>query len=515
MAIDFTHPQTTDNYSTVYTPSIIANQTALGAWLESATVTITGTPPTNTKRWNNTSGLPEYYTGAAWSALPTGFALKAGDTFTGAMTFNNNVALQWKDTGATPRRILSLLASANIYVGDMDNAIAGSTLHLTAVSAAEFDINGTAIATVNSGGIIIQAAASQLQVAGSAEAVRLRNDSAYLSFFNTANTTRSGYIQAVAGSNFSMIAENGAVLNLGTNSTTRLTIDPSGNMGLNSTPFAWDSSYRAISVNSSGSSIHSNGGNRIGIGENYYVSATGATYANTAAAAAYEIVTGLHTWFTAPSGTGGTAMTATQVMTLDNTGNLLVGTTSSSWSSAGRGVVEINGSSSAIFGIKVGGTQSGSLYHDGSALWLNNQLAGALNLQSNNTTRLSISSAGVSTFSGAVVVAASAATPTSAITSSTAFTLNCALSNVFKLSMTGNVLAAGWTISNPQDGQTINIRITQDATGSRTLGWPTTFKWPGGVAGTISTVANAVDLLVITYFADTGFWEASLAKGMA
>ena len=51
-------------------------------------------------------------------------------------------------------------------------------------------------------------------------------------------------------------------------------------------------------------------------------------YYNTAAAAKYEMVSGTHTWFNAASGTGGTAITWTQAMTLDASGNLLVGTTS-------------------------------------------------------------------------------------------------------------------------------------------------------------------------------------------
>lgn len=106
-------------------------------------------------------------------------------------------------------------------------------------------------------------------------------------------------------------------------------------------------------------------------------------------------------------------------------------------------------------------------------------------------------------------------TASSAITSSTAFTLNCALSNVFTLAMTGNVLAAGWTISNPQDGQTINLFITQHASTPFTLGWPTSFKWAGGTGGTISSTVSAVDLLVMTYRASTGFWYVSLSKGFA
>ena len=116
-----------------------------------------------------------------------------------------------------------------------------------------------------------------------------------------------------------------------------------------------------------------------------------------------------------------------------------------------------------------------------------------------------------STFS----VGGSAATARSAVTfSATAMAMDCSLSNVFTTTFTANVTTAP-TFSNVADGQTINWFITQDATGSRTMTWPTSFKWPGGTAGTLSTAANAVDLLVATYRSDTGFWYATIAKAFA
>jgi hypothetical protein len=85
---------------------------------------------------------------------------------------------------------------------------------------------------------------------------------------------------------------------------------------------------------------------------------------------------------------------------------------------------------------------------------------------------------------------------------------------VFSTTFTANVTTAP-TISNPKDGQTINWYITQDATGGRTIVWPTSFKWPGGTAGALSTAANAVDLLVASYRSSTGFWSCTLQKAFA
>lgn len=104
--------------------------------------------------------------------------------------------------------------------------------------------------------------------------------------------------------------------------------------------------------------------------------------------------------------------------------------------------------------------------------------------------------------------------PVAVTFNATTMAIDCALSNVFTTTFTANVTAAP-TLSNLKDGQTINWFITQDATGSRTMTWPTSFKWPGGTAGVLSTAASSVDLLVATYRSSTGFWYCSLSKAFA
>jgi len=59
-------------------------------------------------------------------------------------------------------------------------------------------------------------------------------------------------------------------------------------------------------------------------------------------------------------------------------------------------------------------------------------------------------------------------------------------------------LAGNRTMANPsnlKDGASYTIIVKQDATGSRTLSFGTAFKWAGGTAPTLSTGANAVDIL--------------------
>jgi hypothetical protein len=122
--------------------------------------------------------------------------------------------------------------------------------------------------------------------------------------------------------------------------------------------------------------------------------------------------------------------------------------------------------------------------------------------------QVKIASNGKSTFSGGALT-----TNSNIGNSSTAFTVDCNLSNTFYVTMTGNVAAGSMTISNMSDGQTINIVLTQDGTGSRTLGNATGVKWPGGTVGVLSTAAGAIDFLTITQM--NGVKYASLAKAFA
>jgi len=111
-----------------------------------------------------------------------------------------------------------------------------------------------------------------------------------------------------------------------------------------------------------------------------------------------------------------------------------------------------------------------------------------------------------------VVSTGAAYTPPIAITVAATTTIDCNAGNVYTLAMGANI--ATFNVFNPSSGQTINVRFIQDGVGSRTVAWPASFKWAGGSAPVLSTVATRVDLLVATYFSDTGFWLASLTKDL-
>ena len=72
-------------------------------------------------------------------------------------------------------------------------------------------------------------------------------------------------------------------------------------------------------------------------------------------------------------------------------------------------------------------------------------------------------------------------------------TLDCSLAGRHLITMpAGNITIA---LSNVTTGQYIQVEITQDGGGSRTVTWFSTIKWAGGVAPTLTTTASKRDVL--------------------
>ena len=120
---------------------------------------------------------------------------------------------------------------------------------------------------------------------------------------------------------------NGGIVNLGSGQVYK---DASGNLGLGVTPSAWVSGDTILQVKA-GSSITSLWGRNASgrLISNAYYDGTNYKYYATGTATSFETnVGGGYNWNIAASGTAGNAITFTQAMTLDSSGNLLVGTTS-------------------------------------------------------------------------------------------------------------------------------------------------------------------------------------------
>lgn len=166
-------------------------------------------------------------------------------------------------------------------------------------------------------------------------------------------------------------------------------------------------------------------------------------------------------------------------------GNVIVRGGTNSLSGAG-GTVTIQGGTGGSVTAAGGLTLSGGLGAAGGSSIIFQ--TGATTIAS---TRMTIANTGAITFSGR--------NDTATTIFAASLSINCALVNAYRATLTANTTA--FTFTNvPASGQVyaITLFLTQDATGSRTMTWPTGTKWTGGVTPTLTTTATKTDIFTLT-----------------
>jgi hypothetical protein len=88
----------------------------------------------------------------------------------------------------------------------------------------------------------------------------------------------------------------------------------------------------------------------------------------------------------------------------------------------------------------------------------------------------------------------------------TAYTISLSTGTLQILTLTGNCT---FTFPTATAGKSFTLLLKQDATGSRTVTWPSAVKWPGGTAPTITSTASKLDKYVFT--SDGTNWYGSNA----
>jgi hypothetical protein len=171
----------------------------------------------------------------------------------------------------------------------------------------------------------------------------------------------------------------------------RIVLDQSGNLGLGVTPSAWSSIQGGAFQTSGAGAIWSTGVTDVFLSQNTFFNGS-YRYVGTNAASAYRQLAGAHQWFIAASGTAGNTISFTQAMTLDASGSLLVGQTSSS-SSVYR--IETNNATDNRFGMNVGGVLTGALQATSNEMkLLAAGASGVLTFQTNSNERARFDTAG-------------------------------------------------------------------------------------------------------------------------
>ena len=190
-------------------------------------------------------------------------------------------------------------------------------------------------------------------------------------YIHPAGTAAAPSITATGDTNTGIFFPAADTVGISTGGTERARVDSSGNLGLGVTPSAWNSIFRTQQIGIGGFVAgRTDLRTQIHMGSNAYYDSVDSRweYIGTGEASRYYQGAGAHYWETASStGSGtGNAITFTQAMTLDASGNLGIGETSIG------ARLHVNSSSTGLIGIfnstnANGGYLTGQ--SSGTAIW--------------------------------------------------------------------------------------------------------------------------------------------------
>jgi hypothetical protein len=197
------------------------------------------------------------------------------------------------------------------------------SLELTGSLVVSGSITATGPITV-SGSIASASFATNASTASSADNLLVRNT---LTAQTLVVQTITSSVDFVTGSTrFGSILDNTHIFSGSvTMNPGGLFVSSSGNVGIGVTPSAW-SLGKAIEFGNIGNTVWGVNATQFNVLQNAYYN-VGYYYASSNPASYYQQASGVHTWYVAPSGTANAALTFTSSMTITNSGNVGIGTT--------------------------------------------------------------------------------------------------------------------------------------------------------------------------------------------
>ena len=348
---NWANPTLTSSYTNFVT-EVKDRDTDVAVWFEGITPTNT---PTNAKRLNTSTGRFEKWNGTAWVDAVATFTFPAlsvagAATVTGALTINGGIANNPTLTAGTANGVAYLDGSKVLTTGSA-LTFNGTTLATTGTISADGELQnsggrlamyraaGASYIDWASGQSLIWRTVTSMGGAGAATQMALTSTGLGIGTSSpTRRVTVGGTANALMDFNatsyrrYSIGSDaNGFIVFDDTAGAYRLTEDASGNLGLAVTPSAWGSEHAAFQLGFSGAIQSYKAGTTaeyLSVISNAYNDNANWRYIRDGAATRYELFEGAHRWFSSASGTAGNAITFTQAMTLDSSGNLQVGTTS-------------------------------------------------------------------------------------------------------------------------------------------------------------------------------------------
>jgi hypothetical protein len=322
----------------------------------SGSMTVTNTAPDQTVVLNSGTGIS--ISGTYPSFTITNSSPSSGGTVTsvgsgyglsgGAITGSGTLLVDSATLSAYYLRRKDSLTSTNLlgYVtrtvlADSAAAIRAAAGTVTGSGTTNYIPKFTSSSAI--GNSVMQESSSNIGVGGSPSGtygklsvfggISIKDDNnAKLEIGRYSSGASNSYIKLGANSNSLRITDNADQYDI-------LTLTNGGNLGLGVTPSAWLSTTRAFQLGYGAVRSFTNSANTY-LENNNYVNSSGTDiYLNNGAAGRYRIADEQHIWYQAASGTAGNAITFTQAMTLDASGNLGVGNTSpSSWIDGAKGI---------------------------------------------------------------------------------------------------------------------------------------------------------------------------------